>query len=58
MFRYLADVAVNGHTLVKQKPVNLSRVQAPVPEYRYSRPPAARGNCCWKWGPSGSQMDP
>lgn len=31
LFRYLADVAVNGHPLVKKKPEGINRAPAPVP---------------------------
>lgn len=38
LFTYLADVAVNGHPLVKHKPANISRQPAPLPHYDRARP--------------------
>ncbi len=41
LLTYLAEVIVNGHPLVKQKPVKIRREPAPVPELDHTAPPPA-----------------
>ncbi|HEV3342074.1 MAG TPA: pyruvate carboxylase, partial [Pirellulales bacterium] len=41
LFRYLADVLVNGHTMVKERQKQIRREAAPVPVVEHSGPPPA-----------------
>ncbi|HWB10710.1 MAG TPA: pyruvate carboxylase [Pirellulales bacterium] len=41
LFRYLADVLVNGHTLVKERSKRIRREPAPLPAVDHSGPPPA-----------------
>ncbi|MBS0209876.1 MAG: pyruvate carboxylase [Planctomycetes bacterium] len=43
LLRYLGDIAVNGHSLIKQKPAGVRRTPAPVPELEHKPiPPGSR----------------
>ena len=39
LFRYLADVLVNGHTMVKERPKHIRREPAPLPEVDHGQAP-------------------
>ena len=38
LFKYLGEIAVNGHPLVKQKPTNVRRAPAPLPAFNRDEP--------------------
>jgi pyruvate carboxylase len=51
LFRYMADVAVNGHPLVKVKPARFNRTPAPVPELAVTPPPKGTRQLLLELGP-------
>jgi pyruvate carboxylase len=52
LFRYLADVLVNGHTMVKERPQHIRRQPAPVPVVDHSTPlPPGSRDTLLKLGP-------
>lgn len=54
IFRYLAEVIVNGHPLIKQKPQNMRRSPAPLPEFDKQGPiPAGSKQKLKQLGPEG-----
>ncbi|MGE0537270.1 MAG: pyruvate carboxylase [Pirellulales bacterium] len=52
LFTYLADITVNGHPLVKQRPAHVQRADAPVPATDHTQPiPPGTRNLLQDLGP-------
>ncbi len=52
LFAYLADITVNGHPLVKQRPTHVQRAEAPIPATDKTQPiPPGTRNLLQELGP-------
>jgi pyruvate carboxylase len=51
LFRYLAEIAVNGHPLVKKRPAHIERSAAPLPQLDHRPAPAGTRQRLQQLGP-------